>query len=300
MDTAANRSGTKLRLARGYPVELVLPSGERRTLENDQHLIEACKAGLLRGDSVIVDNGTQIYARDFSRYRWMQKESWVRARPVWIALIPIAILSAVVWFNYDPVDDSFGWPIVMASLPLAGAAIGAYAYAGKRKLGYWPWCGNFFKTAVGMLFLLPIGMVSIILGANCWLDKSPVIEHSAVVIDKKESHTKRRGRRDHYYVHLSSWRADLKHIELPVSAARYRKFSGKRTGSRLIIVNQASLHFFSLRRLLPHQSSQRIGHQVGKRDAVIRSIIVGLLNEISVQSDRHTESVLGHLALETT
>jgi hypothetical protein len=203
-----------------------MPSGERRTLENDQQLSEACKTGLLRDDSVIVDNGERIRAIDFPRYRSIQKDAWVRSRRVWIALIPIAILSAVVWLKYDPVDDRYAWPIVIASLPLTAGAIWAYAFAGQRKLGYWPWCKRFFNTAIPMGFLLPFGMVSLILGANCLLDKSPVTEHSAVVIDKKESHTTRRGRkRDHYYFHLSSWRADLKHIVLPVSASRYRKFS---------------------------------------------------------------------------
>ncbi len=105
--------------------------------------------------------------------------------------------------------------------------------ASYRRYRRFPLTKKYFLTFLYSIALFPIFAIGVITTANCLLDSASPVRRNAVIVDKRESHSTRKGRRrDYYYLYVQSWRPDLNQISVRVGSLDFDRL---REGDRVTV-----------------------------------------------------------------
>jgi hypothetical protein len=118
--------------------------------------------------------------------------------------------------------DDFLLSSAISGAVLALAAFGFAGFSSWRRYRRFPWRRKYFSTLLYSLVGFPLLAIAVVITTNCAFDGASQTLHRAVILDKRESHSMRKGRRrDYYYVDVGSWRADMQRISIRVSGSNF-------------------------------------------------------------------------------
>jgi hypothetical protein len=139
-------------------------------------------------------------------------------------ILPAIGLSFLSFRYLYAIIDDFLLASAISGVVLAVVVFVYVGFSSWKRYGRFPWQRKYFSTLLYSLVGIPLLLVQLVMTVNCALDGAPKSLHEAVIVDKRERHSTRKGRRrDYYYVEVGSWRADLQRISIRVSGANFEE-----------------------------------------------------------------------------
>lgn len=131
----------------------------------------------------------------------------------------VALVMLVPKSYYGDIIDKFKLATIMIAAILALVLAVAVAIASYRKNHCFPWEFKYFKTFVYSLLVFPVFGIVVLMGTNCYFDNSSPVARTAVIVEKSESHSARKGRKqDYYFVYVQSWKSGVDKIRVEVQS----------------------------------------------------------------------------------